>query len=48
MMFFEVIDIWGRDCLLMVVGNYFFIGKWFKRFIGVGDFDGVYKVVIYL
>lgn len=31
-----------------VVANKFFIGKWLKRLIGAGDFDGAYSVVEYM
>ncbi|KAL2018878.1 hypothetical protein VTK56DRAFT_303 [Thermocarpiscus australiensis] len=48
MMFSGAIDIRGKKRLPMTVGNHFFIGKWLKRLIGVGDLEGAYKVVVYL
>ncbi|KAL2255449.1 hypothetical protein VTK26DRAFT_3373 [Humicola hyalothermophila] len=47
MMFSGAIDVRGKTRLPMAVGNHFFIGKWLKRLIGVGDLDGAYKVVVY-
>ena len=47
MMFSGAIDIRGKTRLPMAVGNHFFIGKWLKRLIGVGDLEGAYKVVVY-
>ena len=47
MMFSGAIDIRGRTRLPLSVGNHFFIGKWLKRLIGVGDLEGAYKVVVY-
>ena len=47
MMFSGAIDIRGRTRLPLTVGNHFFMGKWLKRLIGVGDLDGAYKVVVY-
>ncbi len=47
MMFSGAIDIRGKTKLPMVVGNYFFLGKWLKRLIGVGDLDGAYQVVVF-
>ncbi|KAK4158123.1 hypothetical protein C8A00DRAFT_39510 [Chaetomidium leptoderma] len=48
MMFSGAIDIRGRTRLPLAVGNHFFIGKWLKRLIGVGDLEGAYKVVVYV
>jgi len=48
MMFSQAIDIRGKTRLPLAVGNHFFIGKWLKRLIGVGDLDGAYKVVAYV
>jgi pentatricopeptide repeat protein len=48
MMFSGAIDIRGRTRLPLSVSNHFFIGKWLKRLIGVGDLDGAYQVVVYL
>ncbi|KAH6854484.1 hypothetical protein B0I37DRAFT_31724 [Chaetomium sp. MPI-CAGE-AT-0009] len=48
MMFSRAIDIRGRTKLPLAVGNHFFIGKWLKRLIGVGDLEGAYKVVVYV
>ncbi|KAK4128408.1 hypothetical protein N657DRAFT_20979 [Parathielavia appendiculata] len=48
MMFSRTIDIRGKTRLPLTVGNHFFIGKWLKRLIGVGDLGGAYKVVMYV
>ncbi|AEO65342.1 7ec065b0-d4bc-4fe2-80ab-6f9a1aeddd45 [Thermothielavioides terrestris] len=48
MMLSGTVDIRGRTRLPMSVGNHFFIGKWLKRLIGVGDLEGAYKVVAYV
>ncbi|KAK4099799.1 hypothetical protein N658DRAFT_508410 [Parathielavia hyrcaniae] len=48
MMFSRAIDVRGKTRLPLTVGNHFFIGKWLKRLIGVGDLDGAYKVVVYV
>jgi pentatricopeptide repeat protein len=48
MMFSRAIDIRGKTRLPLTVGNHFFIGKWLKRLIGVGDLEGAYKVVVYV
>ncbi|KAK3900259.1 hypothetical protein C8A05DRAFT_36114 [Staphylotrichum tortipilum] len=48
MMFSGAVDIRGKARLPMMVGNHFFIGKWLKRLIGVGDLDGAYKVVVFV
>ncbi|KAK4131865.1 hypothetical protein BT67DRAFT_444280 [Trichocladium antarcticum] len=47
MMFSGAIDIRGKTRLPLTVGNHFFMGKWLKRLIGVGDLDGAYRVVVY-
>jgi pentatricopeptide repeat protein len=48
MMFSRAIDIRGKTRLPLTVGNHFFIGKWLKRLIGVGDLEGAYKVVVFV
>ncbi|KAK3311258.1 uncharacterized protein B0T15DRAFT_68077 [Chaetomium strumarium] len=48
MMLSDTVDVRGKTRLPMRVGNYFFIGKWLKRLIGVGDLEGAYKVVAYV
>jgi pentatricopeptide repeat protein len=48
MMFSRAIDIRGKTKLPLAVGNHFFIGKWLKRLIGMGDLEGAYKVVVYV
>jgi pentatricopeptide repeat protein len=48
MMFSGAVDIRGKARLPMMVGNHFFIGKWLKRLIGVGDLEGAYKVAVFV
>ncbi|KAL2178515.1 uncharacterized protein P884DRAFT_257667 [Thermothelomyces heterothallicus CBS 202.75] len=48
MMFSRAIDVRGRTRLPLSVGNHFFIGKWLKRLIGMGDLEGAYKVVVFV
>ncbi|KAL2154008.1 hypothetical protein VTH82DRAFT_2684 [Thermothelomyces myriococcoides] len=48
MMFSRAIDIRGKTRLPLSVGNHFFIGKWLKRLIGMGDLEGAYKVVVFV
>ncbi|KAJ4295689.1 hypothetical protein N0V88_004391 [Collariella sp. IMI 366227] len=48
MMLSGTVDIRGKTRLPMRVGNHFFIGKWLKRLIGVGDLEGAYKVVVFV
>ncbi|KAL2159212.1 hypothetical protein VTH06DRAFT_2644 [Thermothelomyces fergusii] len=48
MMFSRTIDVRGKTKLPLPVGNQFFVGKWLKRLIGMGDLEGAYKVVAFV
>ncbi|KAH9902266.1 hypothetical protein F4778DRAFT_736940 [Xylariomycetidae sp. FL2044] len=40
------IDLYNLPTVPPSVGNTFFIGKWLKRLIGIGDLEGAYKVIL--
>ncbi|KAL0938952.1 pentatricopeptide repeat domain-containing protein [Colletotrichum truncatum] len=44
MMSSGTVDLRGQDSLPSQIGNKFFFGKWLKRLIGAGDFDGAHSV----
>ncbi|ROT36788.1 hypothetical protein SODALDRAFT_298371 [Sodiomyces alkalinus F11] len=48
MMTAGTIDLHGRTHLPSKIGNKFFFGKWLKRLIGAGDFDGAHSVFAFM
>jgi tetratricopeptide (TPR) repeat protein len=48
MIYSGAVNLHGNKELPTFVNNSFFFGKWLKRLIGAGDFDGAYKVLVYM
>lgn len=42
------VDLRNMDKLPPSVANAFFVGKWLKRLIGAGDYDGAYNVLLHM